>query len=211
MKQTAGMRISIFGLGYVGAVSMACLARMATKWSASTSIRRSSTIGSGRSPIGGGNGGIDRRSRSGRASVTASSDVAVAGSDVPVVHMRRYAVSPNGAHDLTALRHVCEQIGAVLKKGGHHTVVIRSTVAPGTTEDSGRPVSWSARREGRGDNCRSGFQPEFLREGVSIKDFNNPPMTIVGGVGAGVHAVRRLSKELPCDFMDRRRSAPQKW
>jgi GDP-mannose 6-dehydrogenase len=89
----------------------------------------------------------------------------------------------NGNLDLSYIRRVCEQIGAVLKdKADRHVVVIRSTVVPGTMRDIVIPVleEYSGKKAGQGFGvCHN---PEFLREGSAVKDFNFPPQTVIGAL-----------------------------
>jgi GDP-mannose 6-dehydrogenase len=143
---------------------------------------------------------ISEAMTSGRAHVTDSAPDAIGRSEVSFVCVGTPS-RRNGSHDLTALMRVCEQIGeSIAAKDGAHVVVIRSTVAPGTTEDVLVPLleRCSGRKSGSGlEIC---FQPEFLREGVSIKDFERPPMTVVGGADRGVRVLRELFGDLPCKF-----------
>ena len=109
----------------------------------------------------------------------------------------------NGSQDLTAILRLAEQIGAALKtKREFHTIVVRSTVQPGT---SGRKARADPRRRQRQEirrRFRPGFQPEFLREGSSIRDYDHPPYTIVGGnCEAAVNAVREIFQHLDARFM----------
>jgi GDP-mannose 6-dehydrogenase len=198
------MRISIFGLGYVGAVSFGCLVRQGHDViGVDVDGHKLMLLSKGISPVveEGMPELIEEAMRSGRARVTSDSAEAIANSDISFVCVGTPS-RRNGAHDLTALRHVCEQIGrAVGSKKGDHITVIRSTVAPGTTEEVLLPILEGASRKRSGSGLHVCFQPEFLREGVSIKDFENPPMTIVGGEGPGVDALRNLSKDLPCEFI----------
>jgi GDP-mannose 6-dehydrogenase len=145
---------------------------------------------------------IEATVTSGRAQVTSDAAEAIANSDISFVCVGTPS-RRNGAHDLTALRHVCEQIGrAIGDKKSDHVTVIRSTVAPGTTEDVLLPILTKASGKRVGAGLHVCFQPEFLREGTSIKDFENPPMTIVGGKGVAVDKLRELSKDLPCEFIE---------
>ena len=87
----------------------------------------------------------------------------------------------NGSLDLTYLERVCEQIGTVLKnKQDYHVVVVRSTVLPGTT--NGKVIPALERTSGKkyGEGFGVAVNPEFLREGTAIKDFRQPPLTLVG-------------------------------
>jgi GDP-mannose 6-dehydrogenase len=105
--------------------------------------------------------------------------------------------------DLTALDAVVGQIGAeIAKKGGHHTLVIRSTVAPGTTRARIAPLLEKAAGRKIGDRLSLVFNPEFLREGSSVADFHNPPQTIVGSLDeAGVEVMKRLYTGVPGNFV----------
>ena len=89
--------------------------------------------------------------------------------------------SPNGSQDLSAVRRVSEQIGAALKdKAGYHTVVMRSTLQPGSMDAVVQAGLESASGKKADVDFGLGFQPEFLREGSSIKDYDNPPFTVIG-------------------------------
>jgi GDP-mannose 6-dehydrogenase len=198
------MRISIFGLGYVGAVSYGCLVRQGHDVTGvDVDGHKLTLLSKGVSPVveEGMPELIEAATRSGRARVTSDAAEGVANSDVSFVCVGTPS-RRNGAHDLTALRNVCEQLGrAIGDKESDHVTVIRSTVAPGTTEDVLVPILEKASGRKLGSGLHVCFQPEFLREGVSIKDFENPPMTIVGGDGLGVATLRALSKDLPCEFI----------
>jgi GDP-mannose 6-dehydrogenase len=198
------MKVSIFGLGYVGAVSYGCLVKQGHDViGVDVDDHKLSLLSRGVTPVveEGMSDLIEAAARSGRACVTSDAIKAVVGSDVSFVCVGTPS-RRNGAHDLTALRAVCEQIGeAIKRKGRDHVVVIRSTVAPGTTEDILLPILERAAETKAGDRLHVCFQPEFLREGTSIKDFENPPMTIVGGSEFGTDALRTLSAGLPCEFI----------
>ncbi len=198
------MRISIFGLGYVGAVSYGCLAGQGHDViGVDVDAHKLGLLQKGISPVveDGMPELIEAAMRSGRARVTSDAAEGVANSEISFVCVGTPS-RRNGAHDLTALRSVCEQIGsAISKKKTDHVTVIRSTVAPGTTEDILIPILEEASGKRLGSGLHVCFQPEFLREGVSIKDFENPPMTIAGGVGFGVDTLRTLSQDLPCEFI----------
>lgn len=198
------MRISIFGLGYVGAVSYGCLVRHGHEViGVDVDGHKLTLLSQGVSPVveEGMPELIESATRSGRARVTSDAAEGVANSDISFICVGTPS-RRNGAHDLTALRNVCEQLGrAIADKGSDHVTVIRSTVAPGTTEDVLIPILEKASRKRVGHGLHVCFQPEFLREGVSIKDFENPPMTIVGGTGFALETLRVLSKDLPCEFI----------
>lgn len=199
------MRISIFGLGYVGAVSLACLARDGHEViGVDIDAHKLDLIRRGQSPII--EEGIQELMRSvvtsGRVSVTSDAQAAVAGSDVSFVCVGTPS-SSNGSQDLTAVLRLAEQIGrAIGAKAGFHTLVVRSTVQPGTVEGRIAPIleQHSGKRSGEGFGLC--FQPEFLREGTSIKDYDNPPFTVLGSNSERSTALLRdLFGHLPCEFL----------
>jgi GDP-mannose 6-dehydrogenase len=160
-------------------------------------------IRSGRSPIV--EEGIQDLMRqvveSGRVRVTADAAEAVRSTDLSFVCVGTPS-SPNGSQDLAAIRRVSTEIGRALRATGrHHTIVLRSTAQPGTVEEVVRPLleEHSGRRsDGDFAVC---FQPEFLREGTSIKDYDNPPITIVGARDPeAAERVREVFGHLPCEF-----------
>ncbi len=199
------MKISILGLGYVGAVSMACLARDGHEViGVDLDPHKLDLIRSGKSPIV--EEGIQELTRqvieSGRVTVTNDVGAAIAQSELTFVCVGTPS-SSNGSQDLTAVRRVMASIGAALKaKAGYHAVILRSTVQPGTTEKIVRPLL----EESSGKKCDAdfglGFQPEFLREGTSIKDYDNPPLTIIGTRDDRcAQLLRSIFGPLPCEFV----------
>ena len=173
------MRASVFGLGYVGAVTTACLARDGVSViGVDVSDQKVAMINEGRSPIielGLGEllqAGVE----SGRITATTSAEDAVANSDISIVSVGTPS-RQNGAMDLRFVSKVCREIGAAIaSKGTDHVVVIRSTVLPGTT----RKCVSILRKCAEGVPVHVAFNPEFLREGSAIKDFDNPPYTVIG-------------------------------
>ena len=125
----------------------------------------------------------------GRLRATTDAMAAVAETEVSFISVGTPS-APNGALSLDAVDAVVAHIGrAIAAKSGPHAVIVRSTVVPGTTEDRVLPalVEHSGRRIGEG--LELGFNPEFLREGSSVKDFYKPPYTIVGSVGEGAYKI----------------------
>jgi GDP-mannose 6-dehydrogenase len=136
--------------------------------------------------------------------LTATNDVAAAVRDTEISLISVATPSlPNYMPDLTALDAVVGQIGAeIAKKDGPHTLVIRSTVAPGTTRARIAPLLEKAAGRKIGDRLSLVFNPEFLREGSSVSDFHNPPQTIVGSLDdAGVEVMKRLYAGVPGNFV----------
>ncbi|WP_447968758.1 nucleotide sugar dehydrogenase [Nitrospira sp. M1] len=199
------MNVSIFGLGYVGAVSLGCLAR---DGHAVVGVDLEQTklelIRQGATPII--EEGMETLMRdaatSGRVQVTDNAMDGVERSDVSFVCVGTPARS-NGSQDLTAIRRLSEQVGKAMKvKAGYHVFVIRSTVFPGTVEDIIAPIIEEHSGKKNGQDFDVCFQPEFLREGSSIKDYDNPPLTVVGTESARAEKVLRdLFGHLPCEFI----------
>jgi GDP-mannose 6-dehydrogenase len=193
-------RISIFGLGYVGAVSLACLARDGHQViGVDIDPVKLDLIRARKSPIL--EEGIQELMRdvveSGRVTVTDDARRAVHDSEVSFVCVGTPS-APNGSQDLAAILRLAEQIGTVLAaKREFHTIVVRSTVQPGTVEEQLEPVIERASGKRSGVDFGLAYQPEFLREGSSIRDYDHPPYTIVGGnCEAAVDTVRAIFEHL---------------
>jgi len=177
------MRLSIFGLGYVGCVSAACFA---TKGHEVVGVDVNPTkvdiINDGRSPIV--EPGIEELIRgsvkANRLRATDDANDAVLNTDISLVCVGTPS-NHNGSLDTSHVKRACQQIAeALAAKPGYHIVVVRSTMLPGTVERTLIPVLevYSGKRAGRDFGVV--VNPEFLREGSSIADFNNPPFTVIG-------------------------------
>jgi GDP-mannose 6-dehydrogenase len=177
------MRISVFGLGYVGTVSAGCLAREGHEVIGVDPVRtKVDLVNQGRSPIVEADIAeiISTTVESGRLRATDDAIEAVHKTDLSLVCVGTPS-QPNGNLDLRYVRRVCEQIGAALKdKQERHVVAIRSTVLPGTVRNIIIPIL----EEGSGATAGRDFgvchNPEFLREGSAVYDFNAPPKTVIG-------------------------------
>ena len=176
------MKISVFGLGYVGAVSCACFAKIGHHViGVDVSELKIRLINSGKSPIVEKDLDeyIEEGIRTGR--IKASNDVtqAVHGSNLSIVCVGTPS-QINGNIDLTYIYRVCNEIGEAIKsKNDFHTVVIRSTVVPGTIHQCVQIIEdVSGKKHGEGFGVAS--NPEFLRESTAIEDFWNPPYTVIG-------------------------------
>ncbi|HEX6136688.1 MAG TPA: nucleotide sugar dehydrogenase [Casimicrobiaceae bacterium] len=198
------MDISIFGLGYVGAVSLACLARDGHRViGVDIDQAKLDLIAAGRTPVV--EEGMVELMRdvvaSGRVSVTRDTRKAVLGSELSLVCVGTPS-APNGSQDQSAMLRLAESIGAALcDKPSSHIVVFRSTLVPGTVEDTLRPLLERHSGKRDGVDFHVCFQPEFLREGSSIGDYDKPPFTIVGAnAQAPRDALRVLFGHLPCEF-----------
>jgi GDP-mannose 6-dehydrogenase len=198
------MKISIFGVGYVGAVSLACLARDGhTVIGVDIDNAKLAMIRGGKTPVVE-EGMVELMAQvgsSGRVSVTESALEAILGSDLSLICVGTPSAA-NGSQDLTATIGVTRELGRALRaKQTPHVFVFRSTVIPGTVENVLRPIleAESGKRDGEGFHVC--FQPEFLREGTSIRDYDKPPFTIVGAQhDAPVARLRELFGHLPCEF-----------
>ncbi|QKT02455.1 nucleotide sugar dehydrogenase [Ectothiorhodospiraceae bacterium 2226] len=177
------MKVSIFGLGYVGAVSAGCLARQGhTVIGVDPNETKVELINEGRSPIiEDGLGDLIRDGvRAERLSATPDVRAAVEGSDISLICVGTPS-QMNGSLDLKYVRRVCEEIGSVVRdKSDFHVVVARSTMLPGSMRSVVIPTleEFSGKRAGEGFGvCNN---PEFLREGTAVSDFYNPPKTVLG-------------------------------
>ncbi|PYQ58658.1 MAG: GDP-mannose dehydrogenase [Acidobacteria bacterium] len=169
------MRISIFGLGYVGSVTAACLARAGHEvFGVDVNPDKVAMINTGESPViePGLADLVEAMVTSGRLKATVCVDEAVKHSDVAMICVGTPS-SRNGQIDLAAIERVVEDVGCAVKRRPHpFTVVLRSTVLPGTTERVLAPML--------PDGVSIAVNPEFMREGTSLADFEHPPMTLVG-------------------------------
>ena len=198
------MRISIFGLGYVGAVSLACLARDGHEViGVDVNSAKLDLIQAGISPVieEGMPELMQAAVQSGRVRVTGDSRTALLGSDLSFITVGTPS-APNGSVNLDAVLGIARTLGEVLAdKPDHHIFVFRSTVAPGTTEREIIPILEKASGKKAGSDFDVCFQPEFLREGSSIKDYGHPPMVVAAATSdCGIAALRELFGELPASF-----------
>jgi GDP-mannose 6-dehydrogenase len=175
--------VSIFGLGYVGCVSAACFAREGhAVIGVDSNSAKVDMVTRGESTIvEQGIGDLVRSmAASGRLRATTDAASAVLDSDISLICVGTPS-KPNGSINLDYVRRVCEQIGVTLRdKDSVHTVVIRSTILPGTIGDVVIPTLEAASGKKLGEGFEVCTNPEFLREGTSIKDFYSPPFTLVG-------------------------------
>ena len=199
------MRISIFGLGYVGAVSLACLARDGHQV-IGVDIDRAKLdlLRDGKTPVVE-EGMVDlvrSVAASGRVTVTDEVAAGIRDSEISLVCVGTPS-APNGSQDQGAVLRLAADLGrAIAAKREPHVIVFRSTLAPGTVEDVLVPIleKESGRREG--EHFHVCFQPEFLREGSSIRDYDKPPFTIVGARhDFPVERLKALFGHLPCLFI----------
>lgn len=176
-------KISIFGLGYVGTVMAACLARAGhLVTGVDTNRTKVEIFNQGRSPI------IEKDLdpliaagvREGRLRATADGRASILDSDISFICVGTPS-NPNGSLDLKFIERVTFEIAEVLKdKTGPHIIAIRSTVLPGTTEMTVIPILERVSGKKAGRDFGVIVNPEFLRESSAVDDFYNPPKTVIG-------------------------------
>ena len=177
------MKVSVFGLGYVGSVSAAAFAEQGHDVVGVDVVgEKVDAVNNGRSPIvePGLADLLARGVGSGRLRATTSTEEAVRSTDLSLICVGTPS-RKNGSLDLTYLTRVCGEIGDVLRdKETYHVVVVRSTVLPGTTHGTVIPALEAASGKKYGEGFGVSVNPEFLREGTAIRDFAHPPLTLVG-------------------------------
>jgi len=181
------MRISIFGLGYVGTVCAACLASDKHQViGVDVSPTKVDLVNRGLSPIIEQDVGalVAQAVAARRLWATSDSRGAVLGSELTMICVGTPSQS-NGSLDLERVRAACEQIGAALgQKDGYHVVVVRSTMLPGSMRDVVLPTLEAASGKKVGRDFGLCINPEFMREGTAVWDFRHPPKTVIGEIDA---------------------------
>ncbi|GAA4589138.1 nucleotide sugar dehydrogenase [Planotetraspora phitsanulokensis] len=177
------MKISVFGLGYVGCVSAACFAAQGHDVvGVDVNPVKIDLISSGQAPV------VEERIgdltaeavRSGKLRATTDVGEAIGSTDVSLICVGTPS-APNGSLSTEYLERVAEEIGDALSgKEGWHTVVFRSTMLPGTCTDLLIPILEKASGRIAGVDFGVAVNPEFLREGTSVRDFFEPPKTVIG-------------------------------
>lgn len=179
------MKISILGLGYVGAVSAGCLANDGHEVvGVDPDTTKVDLINSGQTPIIEKDIGdmIKECAADGRLVATADVVDAVKRTDISLVCVGTPS-QLNGSLDLKYVRKVCEEIGAAIRdKDDFHVIVMRSTMLPGTMRDIVIPVLEEFSGMTVGDGFGLCNNPEFLREGTAVYDYYNPPKTVIGEI-----------------------------
>lgn len=211
------MNISIFGLGYVGCVGAACLAKLGHNViGVDVNENKVNLMRAGKPTII--EAGIAElcaeAHEAGRMTATTSVEEAVLGSSVSFIVVGTPS-SPQGHLNLNYIYAVAKQIGEALKvKKLHmgsdrlaavcslmHIVAIRSTVLPGTNEKVGEIIAEASGLK-RGVDFTVVSNPEFLREGTSVEDYFNPPLTLIGTDMPEAEAVfREIYKDIPAEFI----------
>lgn len=193
------MNIAVFGLGYVGCVGIGCLAKSDNQLiGVDISQEKVDLINAGKPTIVEAEISelIAEGSKAGRISATTDYKRAVQQSDISFICVG--TPNRNSGHlELSAVKQVAQNIGESLKeKNGFHTVVIRSTVTPGTNNEISRIISQSSGKLDGVDFCVIS-NPEFLREGTAVSDYFNPSITVIGGSSSrGIDLIMTLYSDL---------------
>jgi GDP-mannose 6-dehydrogenase len=187
------MKVTVFGLGYVGTVTAACLANNGHEvWGVDPERTKVATVSQGLSPVVEPGLGALVADAAARGTLHATTDPvdAMTGADISLVCVGTPS-SPHGATDLSYVLRAVGDIGRALSSSssssgtssgspGFHSVVIRSTVPPGTVEGQLAPALEAELGEAVGPRVGMAMCPEFLREGSGVADFFDPPFTVVG-------------------------------
>jgi GDP-mannose 6-dehydrogenase len=179
------MKVSVFGIGYVGTVVAACMADEGHRLVAvDVSTDKIDAINAGQSPIVEPGLGelIERAVKAGRLSATADVNQAVAETELSFICVGTPSQT-NGSLDLKFVLQIAADIGKALRnKRDHHMVVVRSTILPGAMEKFVIPVLREHSGKEPGKDFGLGYYPEFLRESSAIEDFRNPQTAVIGAM-----------------------------
>jgi len=198
------MKISIFGLGYVGCVSLGCLAKNGNQViGVDLNKTKVDYINAGKSSI------IEKEIVSiisqqyklGSITATIDGSDAVKKSEISMICVGTPSTN-NGHLDLSAIFKVAEEIGeGIRRKDSFHVVIIRSTVMPGTNNKIIKIIETNS---GKINNEQFAVvsNPEFLREGTAVKDYYCPPYTLVGtGNDKAIQKLKKLYKDIDAPFI----------
>jgi len=181
------MNISVIGLGYVGAVSAGCLARRGHRViGVDVNPRKVASVNDGQAPVlePGLQEAIAQAAAAGRLRATEDAAEAIRATDVSLLCVGTPS-GGQGSLDLSALERVCADIGPALRRTERrHTVVIRSTVLPGTTDQTVIPALERSSGLQAGRDFGVAVNPEYLREGSGVTDFDSPEKTVIGELDA---------------------------
>lgn len=198
------MNISIFGLGYVGCVSLGCLAKLGHKViGIDVNQTKVDQINSGKATIVEKDieGIISEQRKAGNLEATTNSNEAVQRTEMSIIAVGTPS-SERGHLNLEYIFNVAEQIGRALKdKSDFHIIVIRSTIMPGTCDKVAEIIRSISGRK-RNESFAIVNNPEFLREGTAVKDYFNPPLTLIGSDNnQAADLVAKLYLELPGEIV----------
>ena len=198
------MKISVFGIGYVGVVSASCLAKDGHEVIAvDVDQGKIDAINAGNSPIV--EEGIDDLVRevvaAGKLTATSDTQHAIDNTDASFICVGTPS-APDGSVGLSYVTDVCRNIGAAMaNKDGYHSVIVRSTIVPGSTETACIPVLEEMSGKKAGEGFGLGYYPEFLRESTAIADYYDPGLVVFGFMDDGTRDfLSALNKDMPCDI-----------
>lgn len=196
-------KISVFGIGYVGVVSAACLAQDGHRVVAVDLVAdRVAMINAGQSPIveNGLEPLIKAAVASGALTATLDADAAVRDTDASYVCVGTPS-NRDGSVGLAHVSKVCSIIGrAIAAKTTFHSVIIRSTIVPGTMESVCIPLLEAASGKKAGVDFGVGYYPEFLRESTAIADYYDPGLIVFGALDQTTFALLTLlNRDMPCE------------
>jgi GDP-mannose 6-dehydrogenase len=186
------MKIAVFGLGYVGAVSAACLSEAGhAVVGVDSNPAKADLINAGRSPVI--EPGVDQMIAAavaaGRLRATTGPGAAIREAELAIVCVGTPSRA-NGDLDLSHVKGVCEDIAPVLRdKSGFTAIIIRSTVLPGTVRKLVIPTLEAGAGKRSGEDFGVGFFPEFLRESTAVFDFHHPPKIVLAATDARTRAM----------------------
>jgi GDP-mannose 6-dehydrogenase len=198
------MNISIFGLGYVGCVSLGCLAKNGHYViGVDPNVTKVEQINSGKATI------IEKdvdtiiseQRTAGHISATVDNQMAVKGSDISIIAVGTPSTE-KGHLNLQYIFKVAEDIGEALQhKDTFHIIAIRSTIMPGTCDKFADVVEMISGKK-RNEDFAIVDNPEFLREGTAVQDYYNPPLTLVGSDNIkAAEKVADLYRQLPGEII----------
>jgi GDP-mannose 6-dehydrogenase len=198
--------LSVIGLGYVGAVSIACFASLGfVVVGVDMSENKVRDIASGRTPIVEKDLGELLADGVARGKISATTDLraAVRATSVTLLSVGT-PTGADGQADLTQVKAACRAIGeAIARKDAFHVVILRCSVPPGTTSAVVIPALEAASGKTVGEGFGVAFVPEFMREGLAVADFHAPPKTVIGATDkralATAHEVFGTISEAICD------------
>lgn len=177
------MKISVFGMGYVGTVTAACLADQRHEVvGVDVNEHKVGLINAGQTPVIEPTIGdlIREAVRDGRLRATTNSAEAVAATELSLVCVGTPSMK-SGQLDLSGVEKASQEMGeALAKKSGFHTVAMRSTILPGTMDALVIPNIEAKSGKKAGKDFAVCYNPEFMREGTAVADFYAPPFTIIG-------------------------------
>lgn len=196
--------ISIFGLGYVGCVSLGCLAQDGHKViGVEVNKTKIDQINNGQATI------IEKdidviikeQRKSGRISATNNTEEAILNTEISIVAVGTPS-SDKGHLNLQHIFDVAENIGkALIEKNEFHVIAIRSTIMPGTCDKFAGKVEQASGKK-RNVHFAIVDNPEFMREGTAVNDYYHPPITLIGSDNINAaEKVAELYKQLPGELI----------